>query len=128
VRQESQFSATARSSANAIGLSQVVPPTGREIARALGRSDYRTDDLVRPVVSVEFGMYYLADQLETYRGQIYPALAAYNAGGGPVNRWIREFGTEDVDLFAELVPYPETHHYIQVVYENYRLYRRLYAP
>ena len=54
--------------------------------------------------------------------------AAYNAGGGNVNQWLREISTEDMDLFAAQIPFSETHHYVQVVYENYRAYVRLYAP
>jgi soluble lytic murein transglycosylase len=127
IRQESTFSASARSSANALGLAQVLPSTGRAIARALGRSDFTADDLLRPIVSVELGAHHLASQLTAFDGLTYPALAAYNAGGGPVNGWLRQFGAADVDLFAERIPYPETSDYVQVVYENYRLYRRLYG-
>jgi soluble lytic murein transglycosylase len=127
IRQESTFSASARSSATAVGLAQVLPSTGRAIARALGRSDFTTDDLLRPIVSVELGAHHLASQLTAFGGLTYPALAAYNAGGGPVNGWLRRFGAADVDLFAERIPYPETSDYVRVVYENYRLYRRLYG-
>ena len=127
VRQESTFNPTARSSANALGLAQVVPATGRDIARQLGHADFKTEDLLRPVVSVEFGMYYLANQLEAYQGLIFPALAAYNAGPRAASAWLREFGADDVDVFAERIPYPETNRYVQVVYEYYRVYRRLYA-
>ena len=127
VRQESAFNAAARSPANALGLAQVIPPTGEGIARALGRADFRADDLMRPVVSIEFGVYYLASQLNAYQGHLYPALAAYNAGGGAVSRWLRELGTEDADLFADSIPYVETNHYVHIVYENYLLYRRLYG-
>ncbi len=127
VRQESAFNAAARSSAGALGLAQVMPPTGQEIARGLGRSDFTPDELLRPIVSVEFGVSYLSTQLKAYDGRVFPALAAYNAGGGAANRWLREFGDPDPDVWAEQIPYAETNHYVQVVYENYRLYRRLYG-
>lgn len=127
VRQESHFDARARSSANAIGLSQVIPPTGREIANALGRTGFTADDLLRPVVNVEFGTWYLARQLERYGGAIYPSLAAYNAGAGAVDRWLGELGRGDMDFFAERIPYAETNHYCQIVYENYGMYRAIYG-
>jgi soluble lytic murein transglycosylase len=126
VRQESTFNASARSSADARGLAQVVPPTGREIARALGRDDFEPDDLFRPIVSVEFGAYYLGTQLKAFEDRVYPALAAYNAGGGAANRWLRDFGGSDPDEFAERIPYAETSGYLRIVYENYRIYQRLY--
>lgn len=127
MRQESAFNPRAKSSAGALGLGQVMPATGQGIANALGYGWFKTDDLLRPNVSIEFGAYYLASQLRAYGGQLYPALAAYNAGGGNVNQWLREISTEDVDLFAAQIPFAETHHYVQVVYENYRAYVRLYA-
>jgi soluble lytic murein transglycosylase len=126
IRQESTFNPMARSSANALGLAQVVPTTGQGIANALGRGSFKSDDLYRPNVAIEFGVYYLGRQLSQYDGRVFPALAAYNAGGGTVNGWLAQFGADDPDLFAEQIPYAETSHYLQVVYENYLNYRRLY--
>ncbi|MCC7367283.1 MAG: transglycosylase SLT domain-containing protein [Chloroflexi bacterium] len=126
IRQESTFNPRARSSANALGLAQVVPSTGQGIASALGRPSFSNDDLYRPAVAVEFGVFYLARQLGTYDGRVYPALAAYNAGGGNVNGWVAEFGNEDPDIFMEMIPFAETSYYVRIVYENYQQYRRLY--
>jgi soluble lytic murein transglycosylase len=127
IRQESTFKPDARSSADAMGLAQIVPATGHGIARALGRADFRTDYLFRPIVAFEFGTYYLANQLREYQGKIYPALAAYNAGGGAVNRWLREPANDDPDIFAERIPYAETSTYVNAVFQNYQIYRRLYG-
>src|SRR5690606_5849404 len=99
IRQESTFNPTARSSANALGLAQVIPSTGQGIANALGRSSFSNDELYRPQVAIEFGTFYLGSQLAQYDGRIYPALAAYNAGGGNTNAWLAEFGIDDPDLF-----------------------------
>jgi soluble lytic murein transglycosylase len=126
IRQESAFNPTARSSANALGLAQVVPSTGQGIANALGRQPFNSDDLFRPQVAIEFGTFYLGRQLSQYGGRVYPALAAYNAGGANANAWLAQFGADDPDLFAERIPFAETSHYVQVVYENYQHYRRLY--
>jgi soluble lytic murein transglycosylase len=127
VRQESHFDPAARSSANAVGLAQVVPSTAEGIARALGRSNFNASELVRPAVSIEFGAYYLADRLRRYGGAAFPALAAYNAGASPVDRWLQQPGSDDADLFAERIPYAETNKYVKVVYENYAMYRSLYG-
>lgn len=127
IRQESTFNPRAQSSARAMGLTQVIPSTGQGIARALGRADtFQTADLFKPDVSLEFGSWYMAQQLQTYGGRILPALAAYNAGGGNVNRWLSMWG-HDPDLFVEQIPFAETYGYVKVVYENYRAYERLYG-
>ena len=126
MRQESSFDPRAQSGAPAMGLTQVVPATGRQIASRLGGSDgFETDDLFRPALSVEFGSWYLARMLEKYRGRSFPALAAYNAGGGNVNRWLRQFG-DDPDVLVQEVPFAETQTYLRIVYDNYRHYVRLY--
>lgn len=127
VRQESLFDPRARSSADARGLTQVVPSTGRGIAAALNRPDFQVDDLYRPTVALEFGAYYLAQRLQHFGGALFPALAAYNAGEGTVDRWVRDYGTADMDLFADRIPFPETNRYVKVIVENYGLYRALYG-
>jgi soluble lytic murein transglycosylase len=125
IRQESSFNPNAHSSANALGLAQVVPSTGQGIAAAIGRP-IDDADLYKPMVAIDFGTYYLSRQLGSYQGRIYPALAAYNAGGGTVNGWLQSLDTNDPDLFVQLIPFSETSHYVQVVYENYLHYRQLY--
>jgi soluble lytic murein transglycosylase len=127
VRQESVFDPRARSSANAVGLTQVIPSTAREIAAALGRRDFNLEELHNPSTSLEFGAFYLGQRLRRHGGALFPALAAYNAGDGPVDRWVRDYGLEDIDLFAERIPYAETNHYVRIVFENYGLYRTLYG-
>ncbi len=127
VRQESSFDPRAQSGAGALGLAQVMPSTAAGIARALGTPPgFQTRDLFKPAVSLDFGAYFLADQLRQYDGRIFPALAAYNAGGGNSDRWLDAWGA-DPDVFVEEMPFAETQHYVQVVYENYRNYLRLYG-
>jgi soluble lytic murein transglycosylase len=104
----------------------VLPSTGQGIASALGRPAINNEDLYRPNVAIEFGVFYLGRQLGQYGNRIYPALAAYNAGGGNVNTWVAEFGGDDPDIFMELIPFAETSYYVRIVYENYQHYRRLY--
>jgi soluble lytic murein transglycosylase len=127
VRKESIWDPLARSSANALGLAQVIPTTGQDIARALGRADFQQSDLLKPRVSLEFGAHYLAAQLRAFDGAIFPALAAYNAGGGNARRWLNELPADDSDIWAERIPFSETHTYVNNVYENYAHYRRIYA-
>ncbi len=128
VRQESSYDPTVTSSANARGLAQVVPSTGAQIASSLGVQGWTADDLYRPVIGVEFGTVFLADRINKYGGQIYPALAGYNAGDGNVANWTSKTGIGDPDVFVERIPFAETHTYVKIVYANYLNYLRLYRP
>jgi soluble lytic murein transglycosylase len=127
MRQESSFDPRAHSNAQAMGLMQVTPPTARSIAARLGRDDFALNDLYKPHVSVEFGTWFLGQVFREFDGRPFPALAAYNAGGGNVSRWIARYG-DDPDVLVELVPFTETRSYLRIVYENYAQYRRLYGP
>jgi soluble lytic murein transglycosylase len=127
VRQESLFDGFATSSASARGLMQVIPDTGRHIAEQLGwPPGYSDADLYRPIVSLRFGSYYLASQRDAFGGDLYAALAAYNAGPGNSIAW-DGLAPDDPDLFLEVIRIQETYLYIVRVYEFYAIYRRLYA-
>ncbi|GAB4529879.1 MAG: transglycosylase SLT domain-containing protein [Anaerolineales bacterium] len=125
-RQESLFEGFVRSSAGARGLMQIIPSTGSYIAELLGwPPDYTADDLYRPLVNVRFGSAYLARQRDAFDGDLYAALAAYNAGPGNAAVW-HDLSGGDPDLFLELIRYPETQNYIRGIYEMYAIYYRLY--
>jgi soluble lytic murein transglycosylase len=127
IRQESLFESLATSSAAAHGLMQVIPPTGELIAVSLGwPPDYQTADLYRPFVSVRFGTYYLATQLEQFDGRAEVALAAYNGGPGNAMRWLAEAG-DDPDLFFELITFSETRRYVSRIREQLAVYQALYG-
>lgn len=127
VRQESLFEGFALSSAAAHGLMQVIPSTGASIAEQLGwPPNYQQSDLYRPIVSVRFGTYYLAAQRDRFDGDLYAALAAYNAGPGNSILW-KELAPDDPDLFLEVVRLDQPQIYIQVIYEVFQIYRSLYA-
>ena len=124
-RQESFFDPLAGSSAGALGLTQVISSTAEEIASNLGASDFETQDLYRPAVSLRFGAYYLGQQLNAFDGSFYFALAAYNAGPGNAQRWVDASGG-DVDRFVEEISFSETKSYVHLVTEYLARYRQLY--
>jgi len=126
MRQESSFDPRAESGAQAMGLTQVVPSTARNIASRLGRDDFALRDLFKPAVSVEFGTWFLSQLLSDYKGRIFPALAAYDAGGGNVSRWLQRFG-DDPDVLVKQTPSTETQTYLRIVYDNYWHYQALYG-
>jgi soluble lytic murein transglycosylase len=127
LRQESLFEGYATSFAAAHGLMQVIPPTGAYIADALDwPPGYETVDLYRPMVSVRFGVWYLAEQLELLDGNLFAAMAAYNGGPGNALRWWNLAGG-DQDLFVELIAFEETWRYVRLIYEHYNAYALLYT-
>lgn len=127
VRQESYWDPAAGSHAGALGLTQVIPPTGESIAGALGMQNFVADDLFRPAVSLKFGAFYLGGQLGQYRSP-YLALAAYNAGPGNASRWAERAGANaDGPTTAEVIDIPETHDYVERIMEHYARYLAAYA-
>lgn len=127
IRQESMFTSDIKSPAGAIGLMQIMPNTGRALARNVGISNFALGLLEQPEINVHLGVAYMADLLDQYRGRLASVLAAYNAGPHRVSRWSRfpEYGDEE--LFTERIPFAETRNYVKIVQQNARLYRALYA-
>jgi soluble lytic murein transglycosylase len=128
IRQESAFNETARSGANARGLMQLLPDTGRMLARQEGITPYSASRLYQPEVNIALGTRYLADRIKKYGGRTELALAAYNAGDIRVDRWLREFGDVDMAEFVELIPFSETRGYVKQVLSNVAHYHVRTAP
>ncbi|MCW5888155.1 MAG: transglycosylase SLT domain-containing protein, partial [Anaerolineales bacterium] len=127
MRQESLYEGFVTSSAGARGLLQIVPVTGQEMATLSGwPPNYTDEDLYRANVSIRLGVEYLARQLNASDGDIYVALAAYNAGAGNAIYW-QEQAKGDADLFVEIIQFTETREHLRSIYEIYDIYRRLYA-
>lgn len=128
-RQESQFAQNAISHAGARGLMQLMPATAREQAGKLGLS-YDTGRLISdPVFNIQLGDAYFARLMNIYGS--YPlAVAAYNAGGGNVNKWLRangdpRSGSVDWIDWLEKIPISETRNYVQRVLENAVVYEAM---
>ncbi|MCC7209511.1 MAG: tetratricopeptide repeat protein [Anaerolineae bacterium] len=126
IRQESLFQGVATSSAQAQGLMQIIPDTGAYIAMKLGWPNFQNSDLYRPHINVTFGIYYLAEQLQTFDGSVYAALAAYNGGPGNSAEWLR-ISNGDPDLFVQAITFDETRTYVRRIYEQYETYSAIYA-
>lgn len=126
IRHESFFETYATAAAGEKGLTQVIPPTGEYIARQLNWRDYQHSDLFRPYAGIEFGAFYLAEQLRLFNGNVYAALGAYNAGPGRAQAWLQIAGT-DPDRFMSAITISSTQTYIQRIYNNYAMYRELYG-
>jgi soluble lytic murein transglycosylase len=125
--QESTFTPEIRSSANAYGLMQVIPATGRLVARKLGIRNFRTAMLTQPETNVRLGMKYFKDMVDQFGGEYY-ALAGYNAGPHRVTRWRAEAPGLSQDEFIDNIPFPETQTYVKRILGTAEDYRRLYGP
>ncbi|MPZ19804.1 MAG: transglycosylase SLT domain-containing protein [Luteitalea sp.] len=128
ISQESAFDRNARSPANAYGLMQVRPGTGRQLARRLGIRPFSTRTLRNPTANIRLGTRYFADLVEKY-GADHLVLAAYNAGPRPVSRWLAERSEDELDTeeFIDDIPYPETRLYVKRVLGLRDVYRELYG-
>ncbi|MFO7640990.1 MAG: transglycosylase SLT domain-containing protein, partial [Candidatus Competibacteraceae bacterium] len=122
IRQESAFRADARSPAGALGLMQVMPATGRQIAREL-REDSANPPLLQPDVNIRYGVHYLGRMLERLQDNPVLATAAYNAGPNRVAQWLPTSEALPADVWAETIPYRETRTYVQRVLEYAIVYQ-----
>ncbi len=112
IRAESVFYTRARSSANAMGLMQVLPATGAGVARNLGLPWGGADSLYDPDTNIILGTAYLRQLLDKYGGQPYQAIAGYNAGPAPLARWQSQRPGMDPDFWIETISYKETRDYV----------------
>lgn len=126
IRQESSWNPRAVSSAGARGLMQIMPSVGEEIARSKRYPMWDPAMLFDPDVSLDLGTSHLKAALSQYNS-LPRALAAYNAGGSRVQRWVRRVGTNDPEIFVERIPFPETRDYVRIVMRNADMYRALHG-
>lgn len=127
IRQESLFNPQARSHAGALGLMQLMPGTAKMMARK-AKVRYNVNALISdPQYNVRLGGEYMREMLQRYDGNHIMAIAAYNAGPGRVDNWLKEFGDprigqRDLIDWIELIPIYETRNYVQRVTENRTIY------
>ena len=128
-RQESEFNNAAISTANAMGLMQVLPGTAREMAKKSGIT-YEAAKLTSDAnYNARLGVAYLNEQLEKFHGSYVLTFAAYNAGPARAREWIERFGDPrgkslyEVIDWIEMIPFPETRSYVQRIMENLQIYK-----
>ena len=127
IRQESGWQTRARSHVGALGLMQVMPATGRLIARSLRIHGYHPDQLFEPETNLRFGIWYLAQSLHEFGNDVARALAAYNAGANRAKPWATGRAATDSELFVERIALRETRDYVRIITRNLALYRVLYG-
>jgi soluble lytic murein transglycosylase len=127
-RQESHFQVDAISSAGARGLMQLMPGTAKETAQKVGVEYSKSRLTSDGAYNALLGSTYLAAQLKRYDGSLVLAAAAYNAGPGNANKWIKANGDPrdavvDPVVWVEQIPVAETRTYVKRVLGNYLVYR-----
>ncbi len=125
IAQESTFTVDVKSSANAVGLMQLIPPTARRYARKVGIR-YSASTLTQADSNVRLGMTYFKDLVSRFGGAHY-ALASYNAGEQRIAKWIAERPGMTDDEFIDDIPFPETQNYVKRILGTAEDYRRLYG-
>ena len=121
-RQESRFIADISSSAGAVGLMQLMPPTAKWVARQTGRVDFAPRQLDDPALNAQLGTYYLRHVLDRLDGLPVLATAAYNAGPGRAQLWRGSVPLEGA-IYAETIPFNETRDYVKKVLANAMYYQ-----
>jgi soluble lytic murein transglycosylase len=127
IRQESEYDAKALSRARAMGLTQVMPATGRQLARTLGIKRFTTQMLFQPETNLKMGTYYLRSLWDSLDKNWEEALASYNGGKSRVVQWRTWFDYREPAEFVESIPFTETRGYVQAILRNAEMYRRLYG-
>lgn len=113
-RQESLFMSDVGSSAGALGLMQIMPQTGRRIARWHGEKLSHPILLLQPERNIRYGASYLRRQLDDLQNNPLLATAAYNAGQSRVKGWLPSTPMP-ADVWVETIPYNETRNYVEKV-------------
>src|SRR5471030_358543 len=126
IRQESEFNPEALSPANAYGLTQVRPATGRQFARQAGIPRFSIGALFQPAVNLKIGSFIFRWMLDHNSGSLEQTLASYNAGPNRVAEWLSWNTYREPAEFVESIPFTETRDYVQAVLRNAEMYRRLY--
>ena len=120
-REESSFNPEAVSAALAYGLIQLIRPTARMHAQALGLpSDPAA--LKRPEINLRIGSHFIQELWRRYRTNPAVVPAAYNAGYVAADRWLRDAATQPLDEWIERIPYRETKRYTRRVLQSYGIY------
>lgn len=123
IKAESNFESDAVSSQNAQGLMQLMYATAEEIAESIDL-ELTEENIFEPEINIQLGTKYISKLLEKYEC-IEVALAAYNAGSGNVDKWIKNGTIKSDGSDIENIPYKETNAYVRKIMRDYKIYKEL---
>ena len=125
IREESHFDKNAKSSAGALGLSQIMQNT----ANYIEKREISTETLLNPEENIEIGLKYFTYLVNYFKGNEFLAILSYNAGPGNINKWMNDpsIQSDEIDVFVENIPYLETKNYIKKILSSYWAYLNIYS-
>lgn len=123
---ESKYNKDAVSQKEAKGLMQISPSTGKWASEVLGIENYSEDILFDPETNIRIGTWYLSTLFKEFDYNLDLVLAAYNAGSGNVNKWLKDKKYSSDSNSLSIIPFKETEDYIVRVNQNYKVYSTLY--
>jgi soluble lytic murein transglycosylase len=126
IRQESEFNPSAISTANAMGLMQLLPSVGKGLAKQMKIKHFSPDELLVADTNLRLGTRYFRQMVDHFGGQVEYALAAYNAGSDRVDDWRKNGNFADMEEFVESIPFTQTREYVQAIMRNAVIYKLLY--
>ena len=126
ILEESRYNAQAVSWAGAIGLMQIMPATGKELAQQLKIRRFRTSMLKQPDVNIRMGTKYIGYLNSLFDGNPMLVIGAYNGGPGRMKRWVASKNIKDIDEFVEKITIRETRLHIKKVIDSYDHYVGIY--
>jgi len=126
IRQESEFNPNAVSRANALGLMQLLPKVGKNVAKQEKLKHFSATQLFQPGINLQLGTKYFRSMVDQF-GSFEYALAAYNAGTNRVQDWLGQGKYRDPQEFVESIPFTETREYVEAILRNANVYRQLYG-
>ena len=123
IKAESNFDSKAVSNQNAQGLMQLMYSTAEEIAESID-IELTEENIFEPEINIQLGTKYISNLLQKYEC-IEVALAAYNAGSGNVDKWIKNGTIKSDGSDIENIPYKETNAYVRKIMRDYEIYKDL---
>ncbi|QGZ29354.1 transglycosylase SLT domain-containing protein [Stutzerimonas stutzeri] len=125
IKHESSGNIAAVSPKGARGLMQLMPGTARDMAAELGLPFSEARLTTDAEYNKRLGSAYLNKMLDRYEGHQALALAAYNAGPGKVDEWLKDHGDPrkgeiGMAAWVQKIPYAETRNYTRNILEDLR--------
>lgn len=127
IKHESNFDPHAASNVGAIGLMQIMPETARKIAADMNiPTDISKQELYNPELNIRLGVFHIKQLVDTFENNWVPAVCSYNAGAGPVKKWMQTIPMDDIEAWIERIPYHATRIYVKNILSDMSEYRRIY--
>ena len=123
---ESSYRPEVVSHADARGLMQLLPSTGKWIAGKYGE-DFTEEDLFDPEINIRYGCWYLGFLMDRYDGDMRCASSAYHAGQGTVDKWLANYEYSSDGKHLDVIPSEATRTYVNRILKYYEKYEEIYS-